>query len=292
MSLYALPGPLFAPLQQNHQLATNRSEPKKRVLVDFSKVELDTSLKAPRKALCRNYSDESSTTDHSDLTGYGSSASSSSCSMHDQHLKIRVKDAKLDFYKLARPKANATKTCCRRQPNGRLQRRRQEQAKAAAAEQHTYENALVFELEISFVGRTYTTKRTLQQIAQFRSDLTQDLQIQQQWMERSSKHKNNLPLLDDGSSLSSSTSSTDSNDSTMIPDLPRMSDEGVYGCGFAQMGGMLQSYRPSLEQWFHQVVDHASEADAILADFLWEPLSAKCMDELHSSLTELGPIDE
>ena len=80
----------------------------------------------------------------------------------------------------------------------------------------------------------------------------------------------------------------------LIPDLPRMSDDtlGVFGGGFTQMNGMRQVFRAALGEWFHQMIRIVPDDSPTLANFLWEPLSAKSIDSLHSDLTKLGPIQE
>jgi hypothetical protein len=289
MSLYALPGPLYAPLHRTQEPGNPSPGMKHRILVDISQVEIDT-IGMKRLSLS------------GDATA-GISESTLAATKHDQHLKIQIKEARIDFHKLVRPSsargAQKSLLTCRTPRSGRLQCRRLQ--KIQAEQLDSYESALEFELVISFVGRTYSTKRSLQQIAQLRQDLVQDLQVQQQWTER----RNRKTSLDDSSSctsqdcsLASSTTNESSISSTcsrvVIPDLPRMSDEimGVYGWGFVQMCGMLHSYRPALERWFHRIIANVSEHSPALSHFLWEPLSAKCIDELHSGLTELGPIDE
>jgi hypothetical protein len=287
MSLYALPGPLYAPLHRFHEPG-KPSLGNKRVVVDISQVEIHT---IGTKSLSLD-----------GATTAGVSDNTLAAPKHDQRLKIQIKEARIDFHKLGFPSSSRTKESLlphRRPKSGRLQCHRLQ--KVQVDQLDNYESALDFELIISFVGRTYSTKRSLQQIAQLRQDLVQDLQVQQQWTERRIRKT----VLDDTSSCSSmdcSLASCATNESNIasscstgtIPDLPRVSDEimGVYGWGFAQMCGMLHSYRPALERWFHRIVANVSEENPILADFLWEPLSAKCLDELHSGLAELGPIDE
>lgn len=266
--------------------ASASSEPKPRVVVDFSKIEIDTSLVRPSLDRLSTMS----STDDDDI-----SSSTMRCTKHDQHLKVQVKQASINFNKLACPSRKNSRYSLRRQRDSRLLRRYRAATAASAAatvDLSTYENAIDLDLVISFAGRTYSTKRTFQQLAHLRQELVQELATQQEWSERRLRKM----LQDDASvdswDISSSFSTACSSDiGPSIPALPRMSDAGA---GFAQVSGMMRAYRPALEEWFQSLVNVVSEESPILADFLWEPLSAKCKvkDPVHASLTELGAIQE
>lgn len=150
-----------------------------------------------------------------------------------------------------------------------------------------------FRLLISFAGRTYCTKRTLLQIAQFRQNLEQELQWADQRRKRIAHDDSEC---DESQSLkdSSHDSSNEDKPTETVPSLPRLADSsfGVYCAGFAQMSSQLDSYRPMLETWFDQILAEFRESP-ILADFLWEPLDCNCnIDALHASFTSLGIIEE
>jgi len=177
-----------------------------------------------------------------------------------------------------------------------------------------YERAMELELEIYFVGRKYATKRSFQELLQLRRDLQDEL-ISQEQRHHQCSHKGSdgdcstivesddsicsdpfsLSLGDASRCSFSSSGSTDEdhNGQHQIPDLPRIRDTvlGGFGCGFAQMNGMRRVFRAAVDEWFDQMLQVVPEDSPTLARFLWEPLSAKSIDSLHSDLT-LGSIDE
>lgn len=254
----------------------------------------------------------------------------------DNHLKIQVKDALIDFHKLTHSttggKVNHIKLPLRQQyhyhhgsssiiyrSSSRLSRRKEhDQRNITILDPH--ENAIEFVLEISYVGRTYTAKRSLQQIVQLRNDLVEETNIQHHKSIRrgrkivhpaSDEHFSDEEYDDDGNESAStgrycarSDSFEDANSvdseqyltsGSTIPELPNMSEKcllGVLGCGFTKMKGRLHSYRPDLEQWFYAVIGIVHDDSPVLADFLWEPLSTESYDQLHEGLSKLLSIQE
>lgn len=305
--------------------ATARAEPyspmsmsgEARVILDFSKMEPDAR------------SSKGMTYQHS----YDKIAGHVSSSHHQQFLKIRVTEAVVDILKLVSPSppcssfsrgrkgVNTSLDTMRHTRHGRLRRRQQQDSTRFASSRFTctdldpYERALDLELEISYAGRSYTAKRPLQKIIQFRRDLLEELAFQEQIHNGRSLSHSRSDSLDEsesllslsscsqsfgGSSLGSSSSvdgdcSTQSLEGQVIPDLPGISDSslGVLGSGgFKQINVMRHAFRGALEEWFQQVLHCVPDDSPTLARFLWEPLSANSLDSLHSSLRKLGSIQE
>lgn len=295
------PADFTATMSKQSPLTSVRDPPK--VVLDFSKFE-DSSLSRPSfsKRISRTNSLSTAETEalsmstssfNSSCTSSSSSSSSSSL-RHDQDLKIWVQEVKVNFNKLARPTSSKKSTCsksvCRSKRDGRLRRRKRSQDKKdydATAGFNSYEKAIEFELTIRFVGRNYSTKRTLSQIAQLRQDLMEEMAFGERLVQHRSLAQGCCDEEEDASNSSWESGSSD--EAYDIPSLPRMSEAGVFGGGFAQMNGMMQAFQPALEGWFQTVAATVSDDSPVLAGFLWEPLNE---DALHASLHQLGSIQE
>lgn len=298
----------------------SRKQQQQRVILDFSKIEMDAGF--PRALLTLP-----STTNTTSMT-YPTSAASCEKKAnvdvdyhHKQQLKIRVNEAVVDFHKLVQLQGSTCATASssailpKRTGRSRLLRRRQQQ-QVFTVELDPYERAMELELEVSFVKRTYTARRSLQQILQLRHDLLEELALQEHWhRRRSQKAAAAASMYGDAaeSSNSSNCCSTSLGDSScsrgsnsctdedegflelLIPDLPRMSDDtlGMFGGGFLQMNAMRQALRVALEVWFHQTILIVRDDSPTLANFLWEALStSRPKDSLHSDVTKLRSIEE
>ena len=216
----------------------------------------------------------------------------------EQDLKVNVEEATINFAKLVRPSSKSSSKKSRRsratsprrnRRDFRLQRRTTDSSASSStsAELDPNARALDFRLVVTFAGRTYCTKRSLQQIAQFREDLLEDME----WAEHfhDSSHQSHGSSISVGLGKSSST-----NGSSVLPSLPRIPDVfGGCGGGFAQMQHSVDLYRPALQTWFQEALAVASSDSSVVYDFLWEPLDCSCnIDSLHIQLTKLGIISE
>jgi hypothetical protein len=251
----------------HEQQATTATKP--RVVVDFSKIQLDTSSNSCSCLAKRQVSRTNSlSTADETLSSSVSSHAERTIRPDQQQLKIQVQNVRINFLKLTRPTSRSQETLrsvCRSKKDARLRRRKQQYTITNSFT--CYENAVEFDLVLQNAGRNYTSKRTVHQIAQLRNDLLDEVAF----LERLQRRR----VWTDDSSWDSVTSTTTGINSVYIPPLPRMSEAGVFGGGFAQMSGLLQAFRPALEAWFTRLVAAVSEDSPILADFLWEPLTSE-----------------
>jgi hypothetical protein len=167
-----------------------------------------------------------------------------------------------------------------------------------------HDDAIAFELSISFNGRKYTATRTLQCIVQLRDDLIKEMNSRRQWLTA-----RQVSL--DASSLSQSSlfeeigvSRSRSAEMTVeIPEIPPLGDDesngssGFVGRGFTMLHAMATSYVPVMERWLRSVVAIVPRDSECLTNFLWEPLANQAFPlELPStscnSLAALGSIKE
>ena len=164
--------------------------------------------------------------------------------------------------------------------------------------------AIEFELSISFNGRKYTAKRTMQCIMQLRDDLIREMKHRRQWLTQegrglSSSHSpptTSLHLHRYDSSGNGNIAptfcdpkSTISNSNVVqIPEIPPLTghhhhgDEdrggddddthGFVGRGFTMLHAMVTSYVPVMERWLKNVMVIVPPEDSeCLKNFLWEP---------------------
>jgi hypothetical protein len=180
---------------------------------------------------------------------------------------------------------------------------------AASATENPHGGAIEFELSISFQGRKYTAKRTLQCIIQLRDDLIREMRCRKQWLirERSSKgyNDNEGPSIGDdpptghhqdcrrttglppftmmgGGGASSHGPQQDPNE--YIPEIPPLTTgddrgsfsggKGFVGRGFTMLHAMVTLYVPVMERWLKNVMTIVPPDSECLMDFLWEPSEA------------------
>jgi len=134
-----------------------------------------------------------------------------------------------------------------------------------------HEEAIEFELDVSFQGRKQRVVRTLPEIIRLYQELVEQLHVQQQQQEQ------NHPYYQQQSSSSLSRRSSP------VPDLPRCSrrlffsggSDGGEPAGYTQLQRILQStYRPAMERWFRKVTTLIPHDSTLWAMFLlWEPVS-------------------
>ena len=164
--------------------------------------------------------------------------------------------------------------------------------------------AIEFELSISFNGRKYTAKRTMQCIMQLRDDLIREMKHRRQWLTQegrglSSSHSpptTSLHLHRYDSSGNGNIAptfcdpkSTISNSNVVqIPEIPPLTGHhhhgdgdrggddddthGFVGRGFTMLHAMVTSYVPVMERWLKNVMVIVPPEDSeCLKNFLWEP---------------------
>jgi hypothetical protein len=155
-----------------------------------------------------------------------------------------------------------------------------------------HDEAIEFELSISFNGRKYTATRTMQCIVQLRDDLISEMNNRRRWLQtRASEGPFGTSDVDDVH--------------VQIPEIPPMTGNdngpavsyGFVGRGFSMLHAMVTSYVPAMERWLRNIMAVVPQDSECLMNFLWEPLPND-MPPLEStyksciSLTALGSIKE
>jgi hypothetical protein len=150
---------------------------------------------------------------------------------------------------------------------------------------NSHEDAIEFELSISFNGRKYTAMRSMLTIVQLRNDLVREMNFRKQWLHTRRHHSQN--------------DKDEDGDTIQIPEIPPMTDEegsgGFVGRGFTMLHAVLSSYCPSMERWLRSVTAIVPQDSESLTNFLWEPLSkegAINFGQSYSSLKSLSSISE
>mmetsp|Transcript_14343 Transcript_14343/g.29683 ORF Transcript_14343/g.29683 Transcript_14343/m.29683 type:complete len:380 (+) Transcript_14343:205-1344(+) len=147
--------------------------------------------------------------------------------------------------------------------------------------------AIEFELSITFNGRKYTAKRTMQTIMQLRDDLIREMNRRRQWLtEKQDLSESALLKLSHGrrrfndSNAKHSSSNKDNNQSyaVQIPEIPPFTkdhhhsgDTGFVGKGFTMLHAMVKSYVPVMESWLKSVMEVVPQDSECFMNFLWEP---------------------
>lgn len=148
-----------------------------------------------------------------------------------------------------------------------------------------HEDAIEFELSISFNGRKYTAMRSMQCIVQLRYDLISEMNFRKQWLHTRRQH--------------SQDAKDEDGDTIQIPEIPPMAGEegsgGFVGRGFTMLHAVLSSYCPAMERWLLSVAKIVPLDSESLSNFLWEPLSKEAAVDFAqscSSLKSLSSIPE
>jgi hypothetical protein len=168
-----------------------------------------------------------------------------------------------------------------------------------------HDDAIEFELAISFNGRKYTATRTLQCIMQLRDDLIREMNTRRQWLQIHQKTCEASSLSDPRACDQHIYACTSSDDPIQIeiPEIPSISgsatngNSGFMGRGFTMLHAMAKSYVPIMERWLRSVMAIVPKDSECLTNFLWEPLSNESFPlEIPSksctSLATLGSIKE
>jgi hypothetical protein len=132
--------------------------------------------------------------------------------------------------------------------------------KEASSADSSHDEAIEFELSISFNGRKYTAMRTMQCIVQLRDDLISEMNNKKRWLQMRSS-ENSFNTADD-----------DDDKYVQIPEIPPISGPGFMGRGFTMLHAMVTSYVPAMEGWLDSVMAIVPQDSECLMNFLWEPL--------------------
>jgi hypothetical protein len=209
---------------------------------------------------------------------------------------ISVKDAKIDPVRLVKSLSTAPRNRVRDNllasslPSERDQGLTKKDSSKKDHDPH--KEAMEFELDISFNGRTYTATRTLPRIMQLRKDLISEIKNRRQllrvrrlrWMKRGECTEKEVEDHDDEGTVQTVDEEDDaSHFDVQIPELPdylevdeRSQGGGSFaGRGFTLLHGLMRSYCPAIEGWLRSVTDLISPTDSpSLTNFLWEPVSS------------------
>lgn len=177
-----------------------------------------------------------------------------------------------------------------------------------------HDEAIEFELSISFSGRKYTATRTLQRIVQLRDDLIREMNIRRRWLRirrdeaaASLKAPSSCASTDEeGASDVSGRADEDDNENICIPEIPSFTGgtgngsagTGFVGRGFTMLHAMATSYVPIVDRWLRNILAIVPQDSECLTNFLWEPLSNEhgfplpVSSKSCASLATLGSIKE
>ncbi|KAG7360492.1 hypothetical protein IV203_035591 [Nitzschia inconspicua] len=172
-----------------------------------------------------------------------------------------------------------------------------------------HNEAIEFELSITFQGRRYTAKRTMQCMIKLRDDLIREMNTRRHWLTRQ------MPPIH--TTATASTDEESSNSDTPhtipptieIPEIPtlnlsdnhhphdpsssshhsRVGGIGFVGRGFTMLHAMVTSYVPVMDRWLKTVMAVVPQDSECLLNFLWEPPSN---NENANELVSFGSILE
>lgn len=198
---------------------------------------------------------------------------------------IAVKEAKLDPVRLVQA---VTKSGSNNDANKR---------NASSCSPH--QDAIQFELSISFNGRSYCATRTLPRLVELRNDLIRELNARRKrlqgrrmrWNAKSSSDNDTVTSIDD---------EEEEDVDVIIPEIPECNTEnvsanggGVAGrgfAGFAMLQALLGPYCPAIERWLQNVMDLVPPMSSpSLSNFLWEPVSGDISSKCGGSVMRASP---
>lgn len=196
---------------------------------------------------------------------------------------IAVKEAKIDPVRLLQ--AMATGGSKRKDARSQKKNRdlnESQPPQCGGSTQH--EDAIQFELSISFNGRSYSATRTLPRIMELRNDLIRELNSRRKRLQSRRRmrwvSKNQE---DDDDTLATTDDDEEEDLDVFIPEIPECDTEsvavngggiGIAGRGFAMLQALLGPYCPAIERWLQNVMDLVPPTSSpILSNFLWEPVS-------------------
>lgn len=337
MSIYALPGPLYKLISSGASTKSSRADAEsacssKDTITTSSASNPTTSSSAASNPLLRRTS--SGSLPGSQPLGDSSEHNSSQGRNSNGNVKLAVTEAKIDPERLIRslslkpdPKKAAAKALASSegpsddaskaaapssnsssQPRRRRSRKSDRTIKPADHESSDcerqcdpHEDAIKFEISVSFNGREYTATRTLPRILQFRYDLIEEISARRMWRERRRKRKGASKPPEMAKVRDLSDDEDESSQDGSIPELPRLSEDAAGSSGFTMLNALLRPYGPALERWLHSVIDIVPHDSQCLTQFLWEPLAGQATsckerrgsyERRSSSMSTLGAIQE
>jgi hypothetical protein len=206
----------------------------------------------------------------------------------EQNVGIAVKEAKIDAARLIHALTTRSTTATRQQqqatasttPSDHSQASSHTRSRRRNHPQHTsvtpQEDAMQFELSISFNGRKYTAMRTLPSLLQLRRDLMEEVENRRRIFQSVGFEPPLHParLYADYDDDDKRCQDQD----VCIPELPRLAEDCPWTAqasrGFSMLQGVLSSYAPTLEGWLRNVTKLVPPNDSpSWANFLWEPVS-------------------
>lgn len=320
MSIYALPGPLYKLISSGASTKSSKADAEEacssKDTTLIGGTPLPTSASAPTDSSnpLRRKSSSGSLPGSlpSDPHSVSSNTSSSHARRSQSNVKLAVTEAKIDPARLIRS-LSITKPETKKAPSSSsegtssdeasksaptssssTQRRRRSRKTDSSNDSSDcsrqcdpHEDAINFEISVSFNGREYTATRTLPRILQFRYDLIEEIGARRMWRERRRKRKERnrrpskpprMAKVYDLSDDEDESSQDDSQDDNSIPELPRLSEDAAGSGGFTMLNALLRPYGPALERWLHSVIDIVPHDSQCLTQFLWEPLAAQAQD--------------
>lgn len=181
----------------------------------------------------------------------------------------------------------------------------QQPSNTSTSKRIPHDEAIEFELSISFNGRKYTATRTLQCIMQLRDDLIREMNARSQWLQIRQAASDSFSTVETRSESHEIGYRTNTQGQIRIeiPEIPAMTCEessgssGFVGRGFTMLHAMATSYVPVMERWLRNVMVIVPQDSECLTNFLWEPLSNEDFppdlpSKSCNSLATLGSIKE
>lgn len=176
-----------------------------------------------------------------------------------------VKEAKIDPVRLVQAVTAGSKIGKREAESSHCEQRRPN------------EDAIQFELSISFNGRSYSATRTLPRIMELRRDLIRELSCRRKRLQNRRMRWSSLTNVND---YDGAMTNADNEEDIFIPEIPKCDTDsvavqgGVAGRGFAMLQALLGPYCPAIERWLQNVMDLVPPTtSSSLSAFLWEPVS-------------------
>lgn len=277
MSAYALPG-LFPPIEPSVPKETGNASASS-LHSEFCSSPLHEQNDFTAKSIVEKSGSMFS------LSPYLLSSSKPAIEDESEGNRIHVTEAKVDPVRLvqsvtqsSRPKASSAKKnqLRRRSSKDRLDESvknpptsEESKGRKGGDSRSFHDEAIEFALNITFNGRKYTAKRTMQRIIQLRDDLIAEMDDRRRW----------LVLRKSKFSPSSTADECEFDVDVEIPEIPPLTGEedgsgaSFVGRGFSMLHAMATSYVPVMERWLRNVLDTVPQDSETLMNFLWEPLA-------------------
>jgi hypothetical protein len=300
MSLYALSGPLFRPLEfpgcgpkQSHQssglapaptttsytYSVINKNPPTRVVFDNSVVVNDLLLKKTAKPYFGNDQSNHNTlfaaekqSQQLPVLATPKPPTSTSIRRRDDDVRmISVQEVKIDAERLVKSLLSTTASIAK---NSSSTTSLSTVGDTDDYECIPHEDAVEFALQIAFNGRQYPATRSMRRIFQLRKDLVEEAQNHQHWIAQKSlkQRQQQKHCRQHHHQQQHNEESVVALDIPPLPSLSSSSPDGVFVQGFANLQALFKSYRPAMEQWIRSVMGIVPHDSPVLTQFLWEPL--------------------